>query len=168
MSVAGSVLILEDDPDVRELLELVFAADGHRVDVCTTSDQIVDRAGETPGALAIVDFWDRSHGSLAPDEREGLARLAQAVPTILITGRVWAERETCDGLGLLAIVKKPFDVFELAARVSRLVEQRSGILPAMSLPVPSRAAPIVPTASPSVESELAPSEGCQSGLLWSS
>lgn len=132
MSVAGSVLILEDDPDVRELLELMFTTDGHRVDVCATPDQIVDRAGETPGALVIVDFWGRSHGSLAPDEREDLAQLAQAVPTILITGRVWAERETCDGLGLLAIVKKPFDVFELAARVSRLVERLSVTRPVLA------------------------------------
>ena len=132
MSAAGSVLILEDDPDVRELLELVFTVEGHRVEVCATPDQILDRAGEMPGALAVVDFWGRGHRTLAPDERAELVRFARAVPTILITGRVWADRETGDGLGLLGIVKKPFDVFELAARVSRLMEQRSGTLPALA------------------------------------
>lgn len=132
MSAAGSVLILEDDPDVRELLEHVFTVEGHRVEVCATPDQILDRAGETPGAVAVVDFWGGGHRTLAPDEREELVRFARAVPTILITGRVWADRETGDGLGLLAIVKKPFDVFELAARVSRLMEQRSGNHPVLA------------------------------------
>lgn len=132
MIVASSVLVLEDDPDIRELLELVLTADGHRVDVCTTPEQVLDRAGEMPGAIAVVDFWGRSHQTLAADEREQLLRLAQAVPTILITGRVWADREAGDGLGLVEVVKKPFDVFELAARVSILVEQAGTGSPAMS------------------------------------
>ena len=123
MIAAGSVLVVEDDPDVRELLELVLTADGHRVVVCATPEQVLERAYGMPGALAVVDFWGRSHQSLAADERDELARLARAVPTILVTGRVWADRETGEELGLVGLVKKPFDVFDLAARVSRVAER---------------------------------------------
>ena len=124
MIADSSVLVLEDDPDVRDLLELVLTADGHRVDVCATPEELVDRAGAMPGALAVVDFWGRSHRDLAADERDELVRLARTVPTILVTGRVWADRATGEELGLVAVVKKPFDVFELAQRVSHLVERR--------------------------------------------
>lgn len=121
MIAAGRVLVLEDDPGVRELLELVLAADGHRVEVCATPDDVLDRATAHSDTLAIVDFWGRSHQTLATDERAELIRLALAIPTILVTGRVWADRETCEGLGLAAVIKKPFDVFELTALVSDLV-----------------------------------------------
>ncbi len=124
------VLVLEDDPDVRDLLELVLTADGHRVDVCATPGELVDRARGMTGALAVVDFWGRSHQALAPDERDELVRLAQTVPTILVTGRVWADRESGEALGLADLVKKPFDVFDLAERVARLVERRSAGLAA--------------------------------------
>src|SRR3712207_5883288 len=110
MIADSSVLVLEDDPDVRDLLELVLTADGHRVDVCATPEEVVVRAGEMPGALAVVDFWGHSHRQLAADERDELARVAGAVPTILVTGRVWADRATGEDLGLVAVVKKPFDV----------------------------------------------------------
>ena len=123
MPAAGSVLILEDDPGVRSLLESVFADDGHDVHVSGTPDQILALARELPGAVAVVDFWGKSHQTLAAGERDELARLARAVPTIMVTGRAWADHETPDGLGLVAIVAKPFDVFDLAARVSRAVEQ---------------------------------------------
>ena len=122
MIAAGHILLLEDDPDIRGLLECVLTADGHRVDICTTPEQVIERAGGAPGALAVVDFWGRSYRSLAADERDEIARLARAVPTILVTGRDWANREAPDGLGLVAIFAKPFDVYDLAARVSLAVE----------------------------------------------
>lgn len=118
MTARGCVLILEDDPVICGLLECVFAEDGHQVLVCTSPDQLLDLAGEMPGALAVVDFWGDGHRELTGEEREQFTRLTRAVPTILITGRAWADRETGDELGLVAIVKKPFDVFDLTGLVS--------------------------------------------------
>ena len=130
MIADSSVLVLEDDRDVRELLELVFTADSHRVAVCETPEEVVDRAAGMASALAVVDFWGRSHRVLDADERDELVRLARTVPTILVTGRVWAERQSSEELGLVALVKKPFDVFDLAARVACLVERRGAGLAA--------------------------------------
>lgn len=123
MTASGCVLILEDDPDVRGLLAFVFAEDGHRVEVCASPEHVLERAGETPGTLAVVDFWGRGHQELPADERAELARLARAVPTILVTGRVWADGATATELGVLALVKKPFDIFDLAALVSEHAAQ---------------------------------------------
>ncbi|MDP8925291.1 MAG: hypothetical protein M3O34_20795 [Chloroflexota bacterium] len=125
MAARGSVLILEDDPIICELLECVFADDGHHVRVCSTPDQLLDVAGELPSALAVVDFWGNGHQELAGEERDQFTRLTRAVPTILITGRAWADRETGDELGLVAIVKKPFDVFDLTGLVSDLAARLS-------------------------------------------
>ena len=123
MMAGSSVLLLEDDPDISGLLELVLAEDGHAVQVCESPEHVVQLASETPGALAVMDFWGRSHGTLDDGEREHILRVARTVPTVLVTGRAWAERETDAALGLAALVRKPFDVFDLSALVKGLAQR---------------------------------------------
>ncbi len=123
MMAAGSVLLLEDEPMIREVLELVLADSGHSVRVCDSPDQVCAAAAETPGALAVVDFWGRSHQTLHDDERAEVVRLAQAVPTILVTGRTWATDEVAQELGALAVVPKPFDVDNLSDLVASSLTQ---------------------------------------------
>ena len=118
MGACGTVLVLEDDDDVRAVLRLVLTGDGHGVEVCESPEQVIERAAANPGALAVVDFRSTSHRTLATEEREALTRLAHAVPTILVTARTWAGEQVARELGLLAVVPKPFDVDDLCAVVS--------------------------------------------------
>lgn len=118
---SGTVLLLEDDAGIRDLLALVLADDGHDVRPCESAEEIVDLAATTPDALAVVDFWGTSHATLATDERDQLTDLAQAVPTVLVTGRGWASEETAREIGLAALVRKPFDVAEVSEVVRSCV-----------------------------------------------
>ena len=118
MAKNSYVLLLEDDPVVRDLLECVFTDDGYSVQVCESPEQLLEAAATTPGALAVTDFWGDSHQTLADDERAQVVQLARAVPTVLVTARTWARTVTTEEVGLTALVRKPFDVDALAALVS--------------------------------------------------
>ncbi len=118
MTKSSNVLLLEDDPILRHLLECVFTDDGHRVQVCESPEQLLEAAATTPGALAVTDFWGDSHQILADDERAQVFQLARTVPTILVTARTWASTVRAQDVGLAALVRKPFDVDELCAVVS--------------------------------------------------
>ena len=118
---SGTVLLLEDDAGIRDLLALVLADDGHDVRPCESAEEIVDLAATTPDALAVVDFWGTSHATLAADERDVLTDFAHAVPTVLVTGRDWASEEMAEEIGLAALVRKPFDVAEMSEVVRSCV-----------------------------------------------
>ena len=122
MTKNSDVLLLEDDPIIRTLLEYVFADDGHSVQVCESREELLEVAASTPTALAVSDFWGDSHESLADDERAQIVQLARTVPTILVTARTWANSVTAEDVGLAALVRKPFDVDELCAVVSGALE----------------------------------------------
>jgi two-component system phosphate regulon response regulator PhoB len=115
--MGASVLLLEDDAAIRELLEIALADDGHNVHVCESPEQVIHRAREIRQALAVVDFWGESQLVLTEEERAEVVRLADAVPTILVTGRRWAEHHPAGDLGVLDIIGKPFDL----AKVSGLI-----------------------------------------------
>jgi len=111
---SGTVLLLEDDDGIRDVVSLVLRDDGHDVRPCGSAEEVADLAAATPAALAVVDFWGTSHATLADDERDELADLARAIPTVLITGRDWASDEMARELGLAAVVRKPFEVDDLS------------------------------------------------------
>lgn len=115
----SSVLVLEDDPLIRELLGIVLGEDGHDVRFCESPEQVVRFGAESSRCLAVADFWGRSHAELVDDERAEVFRLAQTVPLILVTGREWARNyPSPDDLGVLAIVPKPFSVVDLTGMVA--------------------------------------------------
>ena len=123
----GSVLLLEDDPIIRDMVEAILSDDGHSVRVCGSFAQLLDVAAMTPHAVALADFWGMSHQTLSGDERGQVERLARTVPTILVTGRGWATDEAAHELGALAVVPKPCDVDHLSDLVtSSLTQIRAG------------------------------------------
>jgi two-component system, NtrC family, nitrogen regulation response regulator NtrX len=117
--MAARVLLLEDDPALRELLGDVLAEDGHQVRACASRGELRALAEGGSGDLALVDAWGASHQALSDEERLEISELAEAVPTIMVTGRSWAEMTGAEELGLVAIVRKPLDVFALGELVTR-------------------------------------------------
>jgi len=116
-----SVLLLEDEPDLRDVLELAFADDGYRVVVCESPAQVIEVAKVSLPSLAVVDFWGRNQTDLSEDDRADLRQFASAVPTILTTAWPWAARETAADLGVLSIVPMPFDLDEVSTLVAAWV-----------------------------------------------
>ena len=122
-TMTGTVLLLEDDPMIRDLLDAILTDEGHDVRPCGSHDQLLAAARDIPASLALVDFWGNSHQELTAEERQEVVDLARTVPTILVSGRSWMRAVCPDELGLLAFVPKPFDVDALTSLVAECSER---------------------------------------------
>jgi DNA-binding NtrC family response regulator len=119
----ASILLLEDDPQIRDLLTEVLISDGYPVHTCASVDDLrqVGSAGEF--TLAIVDAWGESYNALSEVERREIQDVARTIPTVMVTARRWAQTTVPAELGLLALVGKPFDLDELLALVKQCIER---------------------------------------------
>ena len=129
------ILLVEDEPDIAELIRLHLAGDG--AEVRNVGD------GVEGLALALAERWDLVLLDLSLPRCDGLdvcaalRRHDAAVPIVIITAR-GAESDRVRGLDLGAddYLTKPFGVAELVARV-RAVFRRSDAL-AAAAPAPAR------------------------------
>jgi len=118
---AGTVLLFEDDPLTNDVLADTLHEAGYDVSVCGSPNQVMAAAARMPRSLALMDFWGTSHRYLADHERRQVVRLARAVPTILVTGRPWANDRVAAELGCRAFVPKPFRPDQVSAVVAATV-----------------------------------------------
>ena len=113
--VKASVLVVDDEPQIRRLLTLVLEQTGYRVDCVETGQGAVTAVAMRPPALVLLDIG-------LPDlsGMEVLRRLREwtQVPVIILTAAD-AENEKVTALdgGADDYVTKPFNTPELLARV---------------------------------------------------
>ncbi len=127
-----SVLVVDDEPMVREVVSAYLAQDGFRVVECADGDAALDAVGADTPDLVVLDV-------MIP-EVDGFTVLSEIrrhsdVPVILLTAR-GEETDRVLGLELGAddYVVKPFSPRELAARVRTVLKRTDG-----PVPVPDRA-----------------------------
>jgi DNA-binding NarL/FixJ family response regulator len=107
-----------DDPLTRERLALMLDEEGVGAQACASPEQAIEAARELASPLLIADFWGSSKQLLLPDEREQIRRIADAIPTIMVTARSWATRHAAADLGLFALIPTPFEIDEIRAMVT--------------------------------------------------
>jgi PAS domain S-box-containing protein len=125
-SLAGvRVLVVDDDPDTRELVTEILKAAGAEVSAAGSTDEALRRADEGAPDVLVSD--------LAMPARDGYALLralhgrglASGLVTIALTAHARREdRERALGAGYDAYVTKPVEPAALAALVKELVEKR--------------------------------------------
>lgn len=123
---AGPILIVDDDPGIRELVSDTLEKLGYRARTAAGYDEALACAHEErPGAVIIdVELPGRSGYDLFSKLRD---EFGESLPVIFVSGvRTEAQDRVA---GLLAggddFLVKPFDPDELAARI-RVVLRRSG------------------------------------------
>lgn len=120
--MADKLLIVDDDPTLRRLLEEFFAGEGFEVALAATGSEAVREVYRVRPALVVLDVM-----MPGMDGWETTARLREMadVPIILLTAKD-AEQDKLRGfrLGVDDYVTKPFSFAELGARV-RAVLARS-------------------------------------------
>ncbi|HAT11587.1 MAG TPA: DNA-binding response regulator [Planctomycetes bacterium] len=114
----GRVLVIEDEPDLQELLRFNLQKEGHTVTVAGTGSDGLHELRRQPFDLVLLDL-------MLPD-RDGLevCRIVRgdeslsAMPIIMVTAK-GEESDVVLGLGIGAddYVTKPFRVKELMARI---------------------------------------------------
>jgi two-component system, chemotaxis family, CheB/CheR fusion protein len=120
---AETILVVEDDSEVRNLLEISLSAEGHQV--VTANDgaealDLLDRSALQPG-LVISDFN-------LPNAMDGLcvasklrARLRRSVPVIILTGDISTKTLRDIAVQKCEHLNKPARLKELVAAIERLV-----------------------------------------------
>jgi two-component system OmpR family response regulator len=118
--VTVKILVVEDDPSVRGLLQTLLSAEGY--DVATASDGLAGlvKATSSPPALVLLDLMMPDLGGVRVlEEMRDDPDLAD-IPVIVVTGKVDAVPGMRSLLGEDNVFLKPFAVGELLARVGEV------------------------------------------------
>jgi DNA-binding response OmpR family regulator len=115
------VLVVEDDPDIRELLTLYFAAKGHEVETADDGQEALTQLQRVQPDLILLDVvlpkldgW----GVLTA------VRAQSSIPVIMLTSLDDTE-DVIKGLSLGAddYLCKPFEIRELEARILSIIRR---------------------------------------------
>jgi DNA-binding response OmpR family regulator len=114
------VLVVEDDPSVRGLLDRLLTAEGY--DVATASDGLAGRAqaGAAAPALILLDVMMPDLGGVRVLEELRNDPVLAGVPVVVVTGKVEAVPGLQDLLGDDMVFVKPFVVADLLERVEAI------------------------------------------------
>lgn len=122
--VAAKLLLVEDDPALRELLEYRFANEGYAVRATGDGDEALLLAAEEPPDLVILDWMIEGASGIEVCRRLRRAKATAHVPIIMLTAR-GAEDDRIRGLetGADDYLTKPFSPRELLARVAAVMRR---------------------------------------------
>ena len=116
------LLLIEDDPALRQSLARQLEADGYRVDQAADGEDGLFQAREYPVDLAIVDLGLPKLNGLTVVQR--LRAEGRPIPILILTARsTWQDKVTGLEAGADDYLVKPFEYPELAARVKALLRR---------------------------------------------
>ncbi len=118
----GSILVIDDEPDVRELVAEVLGGRGHVITVAADGRQGLARFETGRYDLVITDLGmpDLNGWEVA----RAIKSARSDVPVLLLTG--WADAvDPAETARVDGIIKKPFDLKHLMAAVTAALAQRA-------------------------------------------
>ncbi len=118
------VLVVEDDPDISELIAHYLTRAGHDVDRLAHGGEAPRRVRETPPDLIVLDLMLPGLDGLMVCQALRADPATAAIPIIMLTARgEEADRVTGLELGADDYVTKPFSPKELVARVRAVLRR---------------------------------------------
>jgi DNA-binding NtrC family response regulator len=119
----GSILVVDDESEIREGLELLLKTEGYQVSIAETGQSGLTRLGERPFDLLLLD--------VSLPDRNGIDMLKEIrlqdpyLPIVLITayGSIEMARAAFKN-GAMDYITKPWSNDELLAQVAQAVEAR--------------------------------------------
>jgi DNA-binding response OmpR family regulator len=122
---AGTIVVIEDDPNISDLVDLYLRRDGFRVIQAANGSSGLDAISREKPRLVVLDIG-------LPGEIDGLElcrrlRTRDSVPVLMLTARD-TELDRVLGLEIGAddYVTKPFSPRELVARVRAILRRAEG------------------------------------------
>ncbi|HEX8476118.1 MAG TPA: sigma-54 dependent transcriptional regulator [Pyrinomonadaceae bacterium] len=123
MAKKGSVLVVDDEEIMRDVLETLLSAEGYRVDLAKTGEEGLDAYGRRAYDVVLLDVSMPGMGGLRALE-ELLKADADAV-VVMITA--YATFDTAIGAwerGAFGCIRKPFQNVQITATVAAGVKRR--------------------------------------------
>jgi two-component system alkaline phosphatase synthesis response regulator PhoP len=123
----SSILVVEDDPDIANLIAHYLEKAGHEVTRLTSGTQVMGQLRAAPADLVILDLMLPGMDGLLVCQGMRTDKATAAIPIIMLTAR-GDEADRIAGLELGAddYVTKPFSPKELVARVAARLRRRAG------------------------------------------
>ena len=124
--MANKLLIIEDEPDLRELLSLTLSREGYDVMEAETAETALQMLDSKLPDLAIVDWMLPGMDGIELVKRLRRDDVTEDLPIIMLTARGEEpdKLKSCD-VGIDDYITKPFSPRELLARIKALLK-RSG------------------------------------------
>lgn len=119
------LLLVEDEPSLREQLSSRLRQDGYAVDTAIDGEEGLFYANEYPIDLAIIDLGLPKLSGI--EVIQSLRKGGNSVPVLILTARNrWQDKVEGLESGADDYLAKPFHYEELAARVQALIRRSAG------------------------------------------
>ena len=120
--MAKLVLVVDDDPDVWEILSLRLKSYGYDMISAKDGAQGIQKARELLPDLVLLDFvlpdglGIEVLKKLKADSKDAVSK----IPIIMLTGKEEHERDCLDS-GAAGYITKPFDLFQLRETLTKFL-----------------------------------------------
>ncbi len=125
MAGLQSVLMVEDEDDIREVARLALeTVGGLRVEMCASGEEALQKATDFAPDLILLDVM--MPGLDGPSTLQQLRLLPElaTTPVVFMTAKVMqSELDEYRALGAVDVIPKPFDPMTLASQLHQLWNQ---------------------------------------------
>ena len=120
----ATILVVDDEEDIRELLELNLVQEGYKVLSCETGEQALELAGSKLPNLILLDLMLPGIDGLEVCKKLRSDMKTEKIPIVMLTAK-GEEADIVTGLELGAddYITKPFSSKVLIARVRRILRR---------------------------------------------
>jgi len=115
-----SVLVVDDDLDIREMISTALTLRGATVTIAGSGDEAVELCGAQPFDAAFVDY--SMLGLSGRELGQALNRIQPQMPIVFMSGR---EVDTNGDAHVIEFLKKPFDLGEIQRKLRQVLDLRS-------------------------------------------
>ncbi len=118
-----SILIVDDEQDIRELVGDILQDEGYPVRLAANSDDCMALINEEPPSLMILDIWLKDSRMDGIDILKAVKRDNPDVPVVIISGHGNIEIAVAAiKQGAYDFIEKPFNIDQLMVVVARAME----------------------------------------------
>jgi two-component system, OmpR family, response regulator MprA len=112
VSRSGTVLVIDDDPQLRELMQLAILDEGIAVETAKDGREALERIAASPPSLAVLDVTLPLADGF--EVAEALRRLGVAIVMVTADGNA---AQKAARMGAFRFLRKPFELRDLLASV---------------------------------------------------
>jgi two-component system nitrogen regulation response regulator NtrX len=118
-----SILIVDDEQDIRELIGDILRDEGYTVRLAANSDQCMSEINAEPPSLMILDIWLKDSRMDGIDILKTVKRDNPDIPVVIISGHGNIEIAVAAiKQGAYDFIEKPFNIDQLMVVVARAME----------------------------------------------
>lgn len=121
----GRILVVDDEPGIRETLSGVLEDEGYEVDSAESGEACLDRIDQRPFGVVLLDIWLPGIDGLETLERIAEIEPAQRPVVVMISGHGSIESAVrATKLGAHDFLEKPLSVARVTLAVRNAMERR--------------------------------------------